>query len=130
MTTTAAVEKSTGHPGENKEKNEKRRALGRGLESLLPGPRAVAAMTPAAPAPASSDSTLHGAPGATAAAPPTVPFIRGAAIDAAVPASIEEKKAVTRLAPAETPGNFVVQLAIADIEEPVPDAPRWGWRRA
>ncbi|HLW86596.1 MAG TPA: ParB/RepB/Spo0J family partition protein [Candidatus Sulfotelmatobacter sp.] len=42
MTTTAAVEKVAGHPGE-KEKMEKRRALGRGLESLLPGPRVVTA---------------------------------------------------------------------------------------
>jgi ParB family chromosome partitioning protein len=38
MTTTVAA----GHPGEKeKEKTEKRRALGRGLESLLPGPRIV-----------------------------------------------------------------------------------------
>jgi len=38
--TTAAAEKAGTHPAE-KEKVEKRRALGRGLESLLPGPRAV-----------------------------------------------------------------------------------------
>jgi ParB family chromosome partitioning protein len=38
MTNTAAAEKMAG----DKEKVEKRRALGRGLESLLPGPRAVA----------------------------------------------------------------------------------------
>src|SRR5579872_3037581 len=37
MTNTAAAEKTAG----DKEKVEKRRALGRGLESLLPGPRAV-----------------------------------------------------------------------------------------
>jgi ParB family chromosome partitioning protein len=42
MTTTAA-EKVAGHSGEKKdEKVEKRRALGRGLASLLPGPRVVA----------------------------------------------------------------------------------------
>jgi ParB family transcriptional regulator, chromosome partitioning protein len=42
MTTTAA-EKLAGHSGEKKdEKVEKRRALGRGLASLLPGPRVVA----------------------------------------------------------------------------------------
>ena len=39
MTTTAA--EKTVHSGE-KERPEKRRALGRGLESLLPGPRVVA----------------------------------------------------------------------------------------
>jgi ParB family chromosome partitioning protein len=40
MATTAAAD-TAGHPAE-KEKVEKRRALGRGLESLLPGPRVVA----------------------------------------------------------------------------------------
>lgn len=39
---TSAAEKSAGHLGEkNKEKTGLRRALGRGLESLLPGPRVV-----------------------------------------------------------------------------------------
>ena len=44
MTNAAAVEKATGHGAEkdkDKDKVEKRRALGRGLESLLPGPRVV-----------------------------------------------------------------------------------------
>jgi len=42
MTTTAAAENLAGHGSEKKEeKAEKRRALGRGLESLLPGPRVV-----------------------------------------------------------------------------------------
>src|SRR5271166_4641627 len=40
MTTSAAVEKVAGQVVE-KDKVEKRRALGRGLESLLPGPRVV-----------------------------------------------------------------------------------------
>src|SRR5437016_3890709 len=45
------VASTAGHSGEKeKEKVEKRRALGRGLESLLPGPRVVAAVPrPAAP---------------------------------------------------------------------------------
>jgi len=44
MTTTAAAENAAGQSGEKvKEKAEKRRALGRGLESLLPGPRMVGA---------------------------------------------------------------------------------------
>jgi ParB family chromosome partitioning protein len=43
MTNSAAAEKLAGHSVEKKEeKVEKRRALGRGLESLLPGPRVVA----------------------------------------------------------------------------------------
>ena len=41
MTTGAAAENTAGRAGE-KDKVEKRRALGRGLESLLPGPRVVA----------------------------------------------------------------------------------------
>jgi ParB family chromosome partitioning protein len=48
--TTAAAGNVAGHGGE-KEKMEKRRALGRGLASLLPGPRVV---TPAAPVNVSS----------------------------------------------------------------------------
>lgn len=32
---------TAGHPEKDKEKVEKRRALGRGLESLLPGPRVI-----------------------------------------------------------------------------------------
>ncbi|MFZ0761074.1 MAG: ParB/RepB/Spo0J family partition protein [Candidatus Sulfotelmatobacter sp.] len=44
MTTTSAAENLAGRPAIEKkeEKAEKRRALGRGLESLLPGPRVVA----------------------------------------------------------------------------------------
>src|ERR1700686_4847925 len=38
--TTSAAENTAGRAGD-KEKVEKRRALGRGLESLLPGPRVV-----------------------------------------------------------------------------------------
>src|ERR1700687_6509386 len=41
MTTGAAAENTAGRAGE-KDKVEKRRALGRGLESSLPGPRVVA----------------------------------------------------------------------------------------
>src|ERR1035438_1129179 len=45
MTTGAAAENTAGRAGD-KEKVEKRRALGRGLESLLPGPRVVAGGAP------------------------------------------------------------------------------------
>ena len=53
----------------DKEKMEKRRALGRGLASLLPGPRAVAPAQPAAP-------PTTGAPVAAATAPTAAPDIR------------------------------------------------------
>ena len=39
--TTSAAENLAGHSEKDKEKMEKRRALGRGLASLLPGPRVV-----------------------------------------------------------------------------------------
>ncbi len=41
MTTSAASVAGHGEKDKDKEKVEKRRALGRGLESLLPGPRVV-----------------------------------------------------------------------------------------
>jgi ParB family transcriptional regulator, chromosome partitioning protein len=41
IVTTATAGNLAGHPEKDKEKVEKRRALGRGLESLLPGPRVV-----------------------------------------------------------------------------------------
>jgi ParB family chromosome partitioning protein len=42
--TTSAAENLAGHSDKDKEKVEKRRALGRGLASLLPGPRVVPGM--------------------------------------------------------------------------------------
>jgi ParB family transcriptional regulator, chromosome partitioning protein len=47
---TTAAEKVAGHT-ENKEKVEKRRALGRGLESLLPGPRVISSPESRVPSP-------------------------------------------------------------------------------
>jgi ParB family chromosome partitioning protein len=62
MTTTAAVEKVAGQAIEKKD--EKRRALGRGLASLLPGPRVVVAgpesrVAAAAPLPASAPDAME-----------------------------------------------------------------------
>lgn len=81
--TTGAAENTAGRAGD-KEKVEKRRALGRGLESLLPGPRAVVGTARPAGAPTSTrgDATAAagelrsaGRPGA--AAPTEVPnFVR------------------------------------------------------
>jgi ParB family chromosome partitioning protein len=51
--TTGAAENTAGRTGD-KEKVEKRRALGRGLESLLPGPRAVVGTARPAGAPTST----------------------------------------------------------------------------
>jgi ParB family chromosome partitioning protein len=67
--TTSAAENLAGHAagGGEKEKVEKRRALGRGLESLLPGPRVV---RPVAVPPADPGAT---ADGGEAAGRPQVP---------------------------------------------------------
>ena len=60
MTTTATVESAVKHSGE-KEKAEKRRALGRGLDSLLPGPRAVSVIG-SVPAPGTSPAGTQPSP--------------------------------------------------------------------
>jgi ParB family chromosome partitioning protein len=70
MATTAA--ETAGHPAE-KEKVEKRRALGRGLESLLPGPRVVAGPTSPAVVPRQG---VPGPGGAAAEEPQGSHFVR------------------------------------------------------
>ncbi len=60
MTTTAA-ENLAGHGvGKKEEKVEKRRALGRGLESLLPGPRVVVASSTQYPVPSAEAPSPQG----------------------------------------------------------------------
>jgi ParB family transcriptional regulator, chromosome partitioning protein len=49
--TTATAQNLTASPEKKDEKPEKRRALGRGLESLLPGPRVVTSSAAASPTP-------------------------------------------------------------------------------
>ena len=120
MTTTAAVEK---------DKIEKRRALGRGLESLLPGPRALTA-TPV--------------PGGATPGKPQIPhFVRSdhhdgevrtaPAVDAVHAAAADPSLAISSLRPATTSphdaiaapsqpelrahGNLVVNLALSDIDK-------------
>jgi ParB family chromosome partitioning protein len=122
MTTSAAVEKVAGIPVD-KDKVEKRRALGRGLESLLPGPRVVAPFAKdgagvAAPVRDSGDAgetkvphfvrddkTLGGSPEVVAESRADVP-LPGETI------SIQAVADTSR-----TPGNFVVNLAIDDIDK-------------
>ena len=58
--TTAAAENKAGHSGE---KVEKRRALGRGLESLLPGPRVVAPAQSSGAVGKQQVPPLHSVPG-------------------------------------------------------------------
>jgi len=63
--TTSAAGNLAGHSDKDKEKVEKRRALGRGLESLLPGPRVVKPLAPVptgaeAPSQVTPDAALKG----------------------------------------------------------------------
>ena len=135
MTNAAAVEKVAGNPAE-KEKIEKRRALGRGLESLLPGPRVV---SPSVVAPARdggdgsrqqiphglasvrNDKTLNvdSGVGDVSAADEGAGLRPGWTAEAAVP-TFGPGETITIQAVADTsrtPGNFVVNLAIDDIDK-------------
>jgi ParB family transcriptional regulator, chromosome partitioning protein len=81
--TISAAEKLTERAGEKKdEKPEKRRALGRGLESLLPGPRVVAPSI--VPSPESRVASPESAAAATASPPTSAVHAR----DLVVPAVI------------------------------------------
>jgi ParB family chromosome partitioning protein len=136
------VEKVAGGPVE-KEKIEKRRALGRGLESLLPGPRVVSgAAAPVRDAgdgsgqqiphgltPVRNDKALGGGDGAAGdratAVGDTSAAVEGAGLrpgwtaEAAVP-TFGAGETITIQAVADTsrtPGNLVVNLAIDSIDK-------------
>jgi ParB family chromosome partitioning protein len=126
MAMTTAAESGAGHSvPKEKERPEKRRALGRGLESLLPGPRVVAG---ARPARTSTDGVSNGDTTAAAelrsagqpGAPPPQPAKTGRSGDpGAVPTQAPSDQGITILAQAESrvAGNLVVNLAIADIDK-------------
>ncbi len=131
MTTTAA--EKTVHSGE-KERPEKRRALGRGLESLLPGPRVVAgtATRPAeAPAAGSDTATAElrsaGQPGA--AVPTSPSFDPGTRAEPAlslprgVPAPHGAAVSASAAPQAEPAGVEMIQ---AVVEEDLDEAARAG----
>ncbi len=122
MTTSSAVDK---------EKVEKRRALGRGLDSLLPGPRAVPAH------PVAQNATRVGQPGVSEGAvseqaaaelrsaersngsAPTQ-AVATAAADIAPNAVDDDNSPIEINAvaePARMPGNLVVNLHISDIDK-------------
>ncbi|MGC1448537.1 MAG: ParB/RepB/Spo0J family partition protein [Candidatus Sulfotelmatobacter sp.] len=144
MTHTVAAE-NAGRAGE-KEKVEKRRALGRGLESLLPGPRVVAGTAARAGAPPAAG--VSGDAGARAGVPaPPVPGPHlpagGTAFEGTIQALADDgiyeaaragvpvphapvpplpgpaDEPITIYAQAESrmPANLVVNLAIADIDK-------------
>ena len=119
---TTAVANVAGPGGEkDREKLEKRRALGRGLASLLPGPRAVA------PAPATVGQPVA-APASSFPASPPVPIASAAAAPVSAPSSAHPAVSGHNLATADvavigedhtardSSGTLVVNLAIADID--------------
>jgi ParB family chromosome partitioning protein len=123
MTTSAAVEKVAAHPAE-KEKMEKRRALGRGLESLLPGPRVVTGTAAVAPARDSGAAGQQQVPHFVRNDKPSsgaIAEIQAEAQTADATAEVPVPgETITIQAVADTsrtPGNLVVNLAIDDIEK-------------
>jgi ParB family chromosome partitioning protein len=131
--TTNAAENLAGRGGDalkDKDKVEKRRALGRGLESLLPGPRAVAAAPKLTPLeepitiqavaedvptfPLLAKDGRSGAPSFSSA--PAVPTQTLPHSD--LPAAAGDE-VITIYAQAESriPGNLVMNLEIADIDK-------------
>jgi len=143
--TTAAAGNVAGDKDKDKEKIEKRRALGRGLASLLPGPRvvpptpggSVLAGPPATHAPASgapagaggqpgaavspfNPSTVKSQPGADAAAPASSPIpldISAVAEEAATDAANGPIELMAMADPSRVPGNLVINIAITDIDK-------------
>ena len=134
MTSTAAA----GKVGE-KDKIEKRRALGRGLESLLPGPRVVPTAAPAAATQGQNLQSIPnaesgGAVGTRAGAPAPhgqgageqqVPhFVRndnpseqGGAEGYEYPEQVAQPITIQAQAETRVPGNLVINLAISDIDK-------------
>src|SRR5450755_2495838 len=125
--TTSAAENTAGR---EKEKVEKRRALGRGLESLLPGPRVV----PGAPAQSSGAAGKQQVPHfvrndkASSENPVGEAFagtIQAVVDDAAAtavptysdPPASDETITIYAQAESRMPGNLVVNLALADIDK-------------
>jgi ParB family transcriptional regulator, chromosome partitioning protein len=142
--TTSAAENRAGGRVPDKEKVEKRRALGRGLESLLPGPRVVhgTAVRPTtspagdagagapAPHPAAGEALAGTIQAVAANALPTAAAsLREAeqpgtavptfdpALDSAALAIPDETITIYPQAESRMPGNLVVNLAIADIDK-------------
>jgi ParB family transcriptional regulator, chromosome partitioning protein len=133
MTTSAAVEKVAGQVAEkDKDKVEKRRALGRGLESLLPGPRAVSSpFAESAKDGVGAVAPLRdsGGAGGQGVAHALSPVRQDKSLSGDAPAGGVPAAAVSTFIPGETismqavadssrtPGNLVVNLAIDDIDK-------------
>ena len=131
---------TTATVGQDKEKAEKRRALGRGLDSLLPGPRVVppgqsglGAGGQQVPRPASPPRSDNESAGGSHAVDSALrrPGIEGYRVEGAIPAVVEAAEVATdspadgrepipvraMAEPARGPGNLVIDLAIVDIDK-------------
>ena len=123
MTTATAENKLTHSEKEKleKEKSEKRRALGRGLESLLPRPKVVERPVPAGGALSDSAPSSPALRSISAAASSEAAAELHSAVQPGVPASSEalhEAEPITILAQAgaSTSRNLVINVAIEDID--------------
>jgi ParB family transcriptional regulator, chromosome partitioning protein len=113
MTTTAAGNLA----GREKDKVEKRRALGRGLESLLPGPRVVRPAVPAENLPGTAEQQV---PQRALSPVRNDNVVEEAAVAAELrSAGTENDETITIVAQAENrvPANLVVNLALELIDK-------------
>ena len=124
---TTATEKAAVPAEKKEEKVEKRRALGRGLESLLPGPRVVASTEYRVPSTGSSapqglkpesssatSGTAEAVPFPTSVDQPVEPKGSGAAFEELLPGEVISIQAV---ADERIPSNLVTNLRIDLIEK-------------
>jgi ParB family chromosome partitioning protein len=134
--TTSAAEKLAGHPAIEKkdEKVEKRRALGRGLASLLPGPRVVSSPEPRVPSVERSATVVAPVQGGDGVGEQQVPhFVRNdkgedqagqprAAVPTSTPGAVatiepEETPEVISISAEAMPRNTVVNLSMELIDK-------------
>jgi ParB family chromosome partitioning protein len=105
---------------DSKEKMEKRRALGRGLESLLPGPRVVASPKAALPEePITIQAVVEdaAAPAAHSESPLLARDARNGAPEFSGVAGENETITISAQAESRVPGNLVVNVNISDIDK-------------
>jgi ParB family chromosome partitioning protein len=128
--TTSTAGNVAGQADKDKEKIEKRRALGRGLASLLPGPRVVPTaatqVEQASTSPLKTSTGLNGAPdqsigaaGTRAGVPaPHMPVPASASdVEQRVPKESGEGIELNAAAESRTPGNLVINLALEQIDK-------------
>src|ERR1700747_3665969 len=108
---TTAAEKGAVPAEKKKEKVEKRRALGRGLESLLPGPRVVSGSESRVPSPESL----------VASAQPSPPFAKDAK-DGAPPQFVRNDKGLLER-PADSGAMDGSRTGVSDPHEPATHEP-------